>query len=530
MPYFEDIARVIADNLEALRATGALAARPGRMLDHDGYPTDVRAIILLTEHGAKLRSVPQQFDGFPLDVREATPAQLLQLTHPVAFAARAAGSRQELIPAQFPGQVALRAPAKEPEAAAAVPALPYTPPAGASYDPLPGPTHVKVICSVSPDNGWSVLSRFLDGTQRSLTTAMYDFTSAHIERTVARALIGKPFELVLDNPAKNPTADQTDQQTVAKLEKALPATFRQQWALTPRDPLHGAHIFPSAYHIKVAVRDAHVTKSAAVWLSSGNWNNSNQPIFDSSHPDVPLAERSDRDWHVVLFSKELAAWFKKFIDHDFAVAKEQNAATVRTELLPAPLPKNDPVIAAGFTSFVPPLTVEDTMTITPLLTPDTGIYVDRITALIASAQTRFDLQLQYIDSFAGANDTAFAALIDALAAAEARGVAIRMIFSEFQQESILELMREAKLAIDHDHVRIQNNVHNKGMLVDGRLTVVSSQNWSGAGVLRNRDAGLIIDNAQVNAYFGARFDYDWKTLATAKPKSKPARERMSTSQ
>ena len=33
--------------------------------------------------------------------------------------------------------------------------------------------------------------------------------------------------------------------------------------------------FASAYHIKVAVRD-----HAAFWLSSGNWQSSNQPAID----------------------------------------------------------------------------------------------------------------------------------------------------------------------------------------------------------------------------------------------------------
>jgi phosphatidylserine/phosphatidylglycerophosphate/cardiolipin synthase-like enzyme len=111
----------------------------------------------------------------------------------------------------------------------------------------------------------------------------------------------------------------------------------------------------------------------------------------------------------------------------------------------------------------------------------------------------------------------FAGMIQALAAAEARRVAIRMIYSEYQQQSVLELLSEAGMAIDHDHVRIQNNVHNNGILIDGHLTVVSSQNWSGAGVLHNRDAGLIIDNAAINAHYLPRFDYDWTTFATATP-------------
>ena len=51
----------------------------------------------------------------------------------------------------------------------------------------------------------------------------------------------------------------------------------QTWQLLPmarRDDRfeRGPWIFRTAYHIKVAVRD-----HSTFWLSSGNWNNSNQP-------------------------------------------------------------------------------------------------------------------------------------------------------------------------------------------------------------------------------------------------------------
>ena len=517
MPYFADIAAAIAANRDTLRATGALAARPGRKLDPDGYPTDFRVIVLFKPAAHALTEVPAEIAGFPVDVRAASPLQELRFTKPVAFARQAARSRPEFVPASFPGEVNLQFEVDAASDENAKPTLAYTAPDGANLDPLPART-VKMICSVSPDNGWDVLQTFLMGTQTELTVAMYDCTSAHIEQTLAMALSGKTFELVLDNPSKNPTADQTDAQTVGLLTTSLGTTFQQQWALTPRDPDGGTPIFPSAYHIKVAVRDTGSANSA-VWLSSGNWNNSNQPVFDLKNPNLTLAAKSDRDWHVVLFDDDLATTFKKYLEHDFAVAKEQNDGAKGQVLAGSSFVISDDVETAAFTDFVDALSIEDEMAITPLLTPDPGIYVDRITRLFDAATSSIDLQMQYVTSFAAAGNEAFDNLIHSLAAAETRGVAIRMIFSEYQQESILELLREAGLAIDRDHVRIQNNVHNKGMLVDGTTTVVSSQNWSGDGVLRNRDAGLIIVNEQINAYFSARFDYDWNTLATAKPEA-----------
>ena len=42
------------------------------------------------------------------------------------------------------------------------------------------------------------------------------------------------------------------------------------------------------------------------------------------------------------------------------------------------------------------------------------------------------------------------------------------------------------------NVRIQHNVHNKGIIVGGAAVLVSSQNWSADGTLYNRDADAII--------------------------------------
>ncbi len=41
--------------------------------------------------------------------------------------------------------------------------------------------------------------------------------------------------------------------------------------------------------------------------------------------------------------------------------------------------------------------------------------------------------------------------------------------------------------------------------------LVSSQNWSGDGFLRNRDAGLIVEDAEIAGYYEAIFLDDWNT-------------------
>jgi phosphatidylserine/phosphatidylglycerophosphate/cardiolipin synthase-like enzyme len=65
-------------------------------------------------------------------------------------------------------------------------------------------------------------------------------------------------------------------------------------------------------------------------------------------------------------------------------------------------------------------------------------------------------------------------------------------------------------------LRIQQRVHNKGIVVDSAVVLVSSQNWSADGVLRNRDAGLILSNAEIAEYFERIFIDDWTQRANQK--------------
>lgn len=55
-------------------------------------------------------------------------------------------------------------------------------------------------------------------------------------------------------------------------------------------------------------------------------------------------------------------------------------------------------------------------------------------------------------------------------------------------------------------------LHNKGVIVDGELTLVSSINWGQGAVFRNREAGVIIHSPEVADYFTRVFLRDWDLL------------------
>jgi hypothetical protein len=65
-----------------------------------------------------------------------------------------------------------------------------------------------------------------------------------------------------------------------------------------------------------------------------------------------------------------------------------------------------------------------------------------------------------------------------------------------------------------EHIRILDtrsgrHCNNKLVIVDGRMCLVGSANWSESGVTRNREACLLIDSSEIAGYYQQIFQSDW---------------------
>jgi hypothetical protein len=516
-----DVNAVIEKNMAAFDKPGVLSVRPGFKVTKD-WLTNTKSIVVTVRHKVahppQGEMLPAEMGGVPVDVRQASPEKALELEDPQKYAAglRLApdlGSVPHFADEQTLAgtRPAAAASAHAQLTAIAGPGLTYSGPPGVTLDPVEA--QATITLSASPDSGWPTLRAFLAGTAETLTVGLYDFTSAHVAQAVTDSLSGKTLNLVLDHPAKNPTADQTDPTTVSQLRQALAGGFTQAWALTRTDPDATAWIFPYAYHIKVAVRDR-----AAFWLSSGNWNNSNQPDIDpvAVPADAQQARHRDRDWHVVIEQPQLAGVFEDYIRNDLQIASAHNKPpeAAGKPLTPPPLGSTQ---TPAFSQFFPAATITGTIKITPLLTPDPGVYTGAIKDLIASATQTLYMQFQYIEPPKTGDPTAqpFVDLINAVIDRQAHGVDVKIIMRDVEKVGYLEQLRTMGLDVV-TRVKIQKNVHNKGIIVDGATVLVSSQNWSADGTLRNRDAGVIIHHQEAAQYFQQVFLHDWEHLAAAK--------------
>jgi PLD-like domain len=519
-----NLVKVIDAHRTELDRPGVLSVRPGYEFTA-GWLTGRRAIVVTVRR--KLRQLPadqmlpDQIAGVPVDVRQASARKCLELLQPNRYAAQLRLAPDTGSVPHFPQEQTLTG--DHPAAAASAHAelakivktpLTYAGPAHVALKPITA--EATLILSASPDAGWPVLRDFLTATTTTLTVGMYDFTAGHIATVVQTALAGKRLNLVIDHPPQNATADQADADTVADLRQALSTEFGQAWALTKLDKDATAWIYPTSYHIKVAVRDRQT-----VWLSSGNWNNSNQPdITPATNPtDAATAQHRDRDWHVVVTSPKLAGVFEDYLLNDLTIAQAHNTPPEApgSPLTPPTLPsaKTPP-----FTQFFPAATVTGRIKLAPLLTPDPGVYADAVKALITSATKTLYMQFQYIE-LPKTTDSAsqpFVDLVHAVIDRHTAGVDVRIIMSEYETAGYLEQLQATGLDVA-TVARIQNGVHNKGIIVDSKTVLVSSQNWSVDGALYNRDAGIIIYNKTAATYYQQIFLHDWQHLA--KPKALP---------
>jgi len=536
------IDRVITTNLSRLKQPGVLTVRPG--YEFAGGRITGRPAIVVTVQRKRARvspghQLPDEIDGVPVDVRPSTAMQRLRAKAPAKHALLARFGSQKYREPEWPYERRVSDgkllsglhPPRHPawNAMAKKPEMAYTP-AKLPLKKVSRP--MTILACASPDAGFTVLADFLEAARSRLTIALYDFTSGDILRTLT-GVIGKrrlAYKMVLDHPSLNATANQSDEQTVQAIGKA-DRNATVMWALTQTDPDTSKWIFPSAYHIKVAVRDGN-----AFWLSSGNWNVSNQPNFAADAPSRGALDTADRDWHVVVMDEGLAKLYETYIEHDFQVASgaqadkavlqkqlktaiEAAAKVHRSEQKTQPVA---PVHSRGvpFTLGKPKLFTKARVTVQPLLTPDRGrtttMYAENVLALIKSARKRLYIQMQYVHPTSLPADRGFTALVAAVADAVRRKVDVRLICSQYENTpQYVELMHEAGIS---GVLRVQDRVHNKGIVVDSKTVLVSSQNWSSAGVLQNRDAGMIIGHPGIAQFFEASFLQDWEDRADVRVK------------
>ncbi|MGC3945739.1 MAG: phospholipase D-like domain-containing protein [Chryseolinea sp.] len=493
---------------EFLRLDGVIGVRMGYVFENE-WITDERAVVVTLrppKPGQKLSrenvpALPPTFDGYKVQVTGPTFLDLIGDQHGV-------DQMENLL-------FSVGVTADE---------ITYTRPTNVVLEKIES-TRMRVIAHVSPEEGWVKLQDFLERIEKKLTVGMFDFGAVHILNAIENGaqqgfnmmtLTLQPGESVGEGTKAN---DIEDAEAVRRLKQHFGSKFQNAWIKIGR--VNGW--VSSSYHIKVAVKD-----SKSVWLSSGNWQSSNQPdIPNLENQTLPFLLRTyNREWHAIVHHPALADTFEKFILHDFK--NNRNNAPERTEalleglnfLVPA-----DPLFSAmeAASDFEPFQAFDEDreFTVTPLLTPDN--YYDTVLNLVRGARRELLIQNQTFNAPKDGQDK-LNELIEAVLERQRNGVDVfiifRIVISSVARENVEKLV---EMGLDEKSIKVQKNCHTKGIIVDGTTVMLGSQNISNDGISVNRDASLLFEDQPLAQYFRKIFFHDWNKLA----KSKIGRESLS---
>jgi V8-like Glu-specific endopeptidase len=482
---------------EFLKRPDVLNVRMGYVF-RNGWITDERAIVITVIGKKDMQAasngttapLPSEFLGYTVEVTGPTFEDLIAFKH----------GQKKLESLVLSGVQAQE--------------ITYTPPANTRLQRVRA--KMKVIAHVSPEEGWKNLSPFLSNIKKTLTVGMYDFGSKHIVAGIEKATDHATFKnmtLTLqprESVGEGTKADDLkDEEVVAQLKEHLGQKFKNAWVKI--GSVNGW--VSSSYHIKVAVKD-----SKAFWLSSGNWQSSNQPdIKKLDNQEQPyLLKTYNREWHAVVEHAGIAKALEKYILNDYENNKnnlppaQESLLEELNFLVPKTFEGLAEEAAIRLQSFKP-FTADRIFDVTPLLTPDN--FYDEVIALVNSSQNELLIQNQTFNA-PKENHAKLKALIDAVLAKQRAGVDVKIIFrvviSSVARENLEKLV---DMGFDKDFIRIQKNCHNKGVVVDGKSVMLGSQNWSNDGVSVNRDASLLFHDKPLAQYFRKIFLHDWTLLA-----------------
>ena len=363
---------------------------------------------------------------------------------------------------------------------------------GASYHaPEKFSVSGDVTAFVSPDYSFRVLETEIEKASSSLYLNLYEFDNPFLMDVLVDALKrGVNVCLLLEG---SPVGGITDEERyIAKKIAERGGTVRLS-----RDPFLN--------HAKYAVID-----NKTIIVMTENWKNTGVPSNSSF---------GNRGWGIVLKDEVLSNYFKAVFFEDFYRGKEFEPEM--KDLEPSGFFMSRTIPQGSYLPVFEPRTAHCNFTAIPVLAPDTALSNETILGAINSAKESIFVQQFSAGRFWGEAANPY---ITALIEAARRGCEVKVLLdsndynldawndndeavawmNEVASEENLNL--EAKL-VDLDSLGL-TKLHTKGLIVDGKVVIITSLNWN-ANSIHNREAGVIVESAEIASFYVDVFFHDW---------------------
>jgi phosphatidylserine/phosphatidylglycerophosphate/cardiolipin synthase-like enzyme len=259
-----------------------------------------------------------------------------------------------------------------------------------------------------------------------------------------------------------------------------------------------------------------------VLVQSGNYTEASIP--ENTHETTGPYVAGNRDAGLAFRSTAMAAFYTRLLRADIARAEvppDRKTLALASEREVVMFEAATRVVPTRFRS----RRFTDVTTAQPLVTPDN--FIAAAEARLAAATTSIDIEEQYIR----ANQPQVQRLLRAIASARAAHPRLRVriiLAPPFGGFPDPQLARDVD-GLEADWglpfgttVRLLDrrrflHCHNKLIVIDRRLVIVGSQNWSDTGVTTNREAATAIAHEGIARYFSRIVGSDWLTASRVRP-------------
>ncbi|MFX1579019.1 MAG: phosphatidylserine/phosphatidylglycerophosphate/cardiolipin synthase family protein [Promethearchaeota archaeon] len=336
---------------------------------------------------------------------------------------------------------------------------------------------MNVTTFVSPDGSRDVLWHFLNSAEESIYVEIYGINNPYL------------LDLIHELHANKPTLEMK-----FLLGEGSLGYYSQNDYVANNLTLLG---FPVRWTSDTEFRYAHqkfvIIDNKTTIVHSGNW-------AKTSFPED--GKKANREWNIAMTDTVVTEYYRDVFDYDWANGFDYDAGRdgTGTALSYSEVGSSYPRPFATAGEFSGP------MNVTPIFSPDTSL--QGILYCINAAQVTLEIQIPYFTNW---NETgSVEQILDAIVAAKNRGVSVRVISEEdYDYEEVAQLFYTNGIEIGWQNSTWFSALHNKGIIVDGRIVLVSSINYSDNSIENNREAGVIIENEDIAQWYLAVFDYDW---------------------
>ncbi len=249
----------------------------------------------------------------------------------------------------------------------------------------------------------------------------------------------------------------------------------------------------------------------------------------------PLAgNKGNRGWEVLIHDEAITRDYQKIFEADADPdAPDIIDLTRENELTDSSLQiefaSNQPLLMPSDTITAPPATYEASAA-ERVTSPDSSL--SGLVKMLDSARVSIDIQqMTFVSDWGQSNSVS--PLFKAVVRAARRGVTVRVLLNDervFGNPGRPQKQKNPKTVSELNQIAAEDGlpltarvanlkkmgvtyIHNKGALIDGQKTLISSINWNQNSVVNNREAAVLITSPSVHAHYRALFDRDWNLSA-----------------